>query len=153
MPLSGWLLLSAVLPLPAAAALSGDTHAMLLALTVLLLLVIVLSLYNRKLLYGNKIADSEQQVLKNLLDQYARGAFEVMTPQGGACFWLAATHPVDMRQVLERLLAERIVIAPGELFSQQGSWKQHLRLSFTLDWSKDIAQAVEQLSQAIRQSP
>jgi DNA-binding transcriptional MocR family regulator len=76
-----------------------------------------------------------------------------MTAQGGACFWLAATHPVDMRQVLERLLAERIVIAPGELFSQQGSWKQHLRLSFTLDWSKDIAQAVEQLSRAVRQSP
>lgn len=71
MPLSGWLLLSAVLPLPAAAALSGDTHAMLLALTVLLLLVIVLSLYNRKLLHNNKAADSEQQVLKNLLDQSA----------------------------------------------------------------------------------
>ncbi|MDO9347165.1 MAG: PLP-dependent aminotransferase family protein [Pseudomonas sp.] len=91
--------------------------------------------------------------MKNLLDEYAQGAFEVMTPQGGACFWLAATHPVDMRQVLERLLAKRIVIAPGELFSQQGSWKQHLRLSFTLDWSKDIAQAVEQLSHAVRQSP
>lgn len=91
--------------------------------------------------------------MKNLLDEYAQGAFEVMTPQGGACFWLAATHPVDMRQVLERLLAKRIVIAPGELFSQQGSWKQHLRLSFTLDWSKDIAQAVEQLSHAVHQSP
>jgi len=71
MPLSGWLLLSAVLPLPAAAALSGDTHAMLLALTVLLLLVIVLSLYSRKLLHNSKAADSEQQVLKNLLDQSA----------------------------------------------------------------------------------
>ena len=91
--------------------------------------------------------------MKNLLDQYARGAFEVMTPQGGACFWLAAMCPVDMRRVFEHLLVERIVIAPGELFSQQGSWKQYLRLSFTLDWSKDIAQAVEQLSQAIRQSP
>ncbi|WP_458375643.1 aminotransferase-like domain-containing protein [Pseudomonas pergaminensis] len=91
--------------------------------------------------------------MKNLLDEYAQGAFEVMTPQGGACFWLAATHPVDMRQVLERLLAKRIVIAPGELFSQQGSWKQHLRLSFTLDWSKDIAQAVKQLSHAVHQSP
>jgi DNA-binding transcriptional MocR family regulator len=91
--------------------------------------------------------------MKNLLDEYAQGTFEGMTPQGGACFWLAATHPVDMRQVLERLLAKRIVIAPGELFSQQGSWKQHLRLSFTLDWSKDIAQAVEQLSHAVHQSP
>jgi DNA-binding transcriptional MocR family regulator len=74
-------------------------------------------------------------------------------PQGGASFWLEVKHPVDMHRVFERLLAERIVIAPGELFSQQGAWKQHVRLSFTLDWSKDIAQAVEQLARAIRHSP
>lgn len=91
--------------------------------------------------------------MKALLDEHGKGAFEVMVPQGGACFWLEATHPVDMHRVFERLLAERIVIAPGELFSQQGAWKQHVRLSFTLDWSKHIAQAVEQLAQAIRHSP
>lgn len=71
MLLSGLLLSSAVVPLPATAALSGDTRTMLLALVVLLLLVIVLSLYNRKLLQSNKAADSEQQALKNLLDQSA----------------------------------------------------------------------------------
>ncbi|CRM67832.1 aminotransferase-like domain-containing protein [Pseudomonas sp. 58 R 12] len=91
--------------------------------------------------------------MKGLLDEHGKGAFEVQIPQGGACFWLEATHPVDMHRVFDRLLAERIVIAPGELFSQQGAWKQHVRLSFTLDWSKDIAQAVEQLARAIRQSP
>ena len=91
--------------------------------------------------------------LRSLLDEHSAGQFHVIPPQGGACFWLEATHPVDMRHVFERLLAQRIVIAPGELFSQQGAWKHHLRLSFTLDWSKDIAQAVQQLAQAIRHSP
>ncbi|ONH51443.1 DNA-binding transcriptional regulator, MocR family, contains an aminotransferase domain [Pseudomonas cedrina] len=91
--------------------------------------------------------------MKGLLDQHGNGAFHAMIPQGGACFWLEATQPVDMQRVFERLLAERIVIAPGELFSQQGAWRQHVRLSFTLDWSKDIVRAVAQLGQAIRQSP
>jgi len=58
-----------------------------------------------------------------------------------------------MGQVFERLLAQRVVIAPGQLFSPHGSWAQHVRLSYTLDWSKDIAQAVQLLAQAIRQSP
>lgn len=89
--------------------------------------------------------------LKALLD--AHDLWHVQAPQGGANFWLQAKRPVDMRQVFEHLLAQRIVIAPGELFSQQGTWQQHLRLSFTLDWSKDIAQAVQQLAQAMRQSP
>ncbi|MBC3240815.1 PLP-dependent aminotransferase family protein [Pseudomonas lurida] len=91
--------------------------------------------------------------MNTLLDEHSQGTFEVVMPQGGASFWLEAKHPVDMHRVFERLLAERIVIAPGELFSQQGAWKQHVRLSFTLDWSKDIAQAVEQLARAIRHSP
>ncbi|NVZ23715.1 aminotransferase-like domain-containing protein [Pseudomonas costantinii] len=91
--------------------------------------------------------------MKALLEAHDEGQWQVVIPQGGACFWLEATHSVDMRQVFERLLAERIVIAPGELFSLQGAWKHHVRLSYTLDWHKDIAQAVKQLAQAIRQSP
>ena len=41
------------------------------------------------------------------------------------------------------------MIAPGEIFSQQGACKHHLRLSFTLDWSKDIVLALQQLARAI----
>ncbi|TVT92165.1 PLP-dependent aminotransferase family protein [Pseudomonas sp. RGB] len=79
--------------------------------------------------------------------------WQVHRPHGGASFWLEASPAVDMRKVFERLQAERIVIAPGELFSQQGAWRHHLRLSYTLDWGKDIAQAVNLLAQAMRQSP
>lgn len=71
MPLSGWLLLSAVLPLPATAALSGNTHILLLALAVLVLLVVIISLYNRKLSRRNKVFAAEQQRLKSLLQQSA----------------------------------------------------------------------------------
>ncbi|MBM9484771.1 PLP-dependent aminotransferase family protein [Pseudomonas sp. ICBG1301] len=89
--------------------------------------------------------------LKALLEVH--DLWHVQVPQGGASFWLQARRPVQMRRVFESLLARRIVIAPGELFSQHGAWQQHLRLSFTLDWNKDIAQAVHQLAEAIRQSP
>jgi DNA-binding transcriptional MocR family regulator len=90
------------------------------------------------------------QQLQALLEQHGDGQLEVIVPQGGASFWLKAARPVDMRRVFERLLAERIVIAPGEIFSQQGAWQQHLRLSFTLDWDKNIGLAVQQLAQAIK---
>ncbi|NJJ59339.1 aminotransferase-like domain-containing protein [Pseudomonas sp. B14(2022)] len=89
--------------------------------------------------------------MKALLETH--GEWDVVEPHGGASFWLEARRPVDMGQVFERLLAQRVVIAPGQLFSPHGSWAQHVRLSYTLDWSKDIAQAVQLLAQAIRQSP
>ncbi len=87
--------------------------------------------------------------LHALLEEHGNGQWQLVVPQGGASFWLKAVRPIDMQPVFERLLAERIVIAPGEIFSQQGAWKQYLRLSYTLDWDKDIGHAVERLAQAI----
>ena len=87
--------------------------------------------------------------MKVLLQVHCAGQLQVVAPQGGATFWLEATRAVDMRRVFERLLGQGIVIAPGEIFSQQGACKHHLRLSFTLDWSKDIVLALQQLARAI----
>ncbi|PAU62737.1 GntR family transcriptional regulator [Pseudomonas sp. PICF141] len=87
--------------------------------------------------------------MKALLEEHGDGQLRIVAPQGGATFWLEARHSVDMRRVFERLLAQRIVIAPGEIFSQQGAWRHHVRLSYTLDWSKDIPLALKKLAQAI----
>ncbi|MBK5533616.1 PLP-dependent aminotransferase family protein [Pseudomonas sp. TH08] len=95
------------------------------------------------------LLEERMQRMKALLEEHGKGQWQVVVPQGGASFWLKTTHPVDMRRVFERLLAQRIVIIPGEVFSQQGYWKHHLRLSYTLEWNKDIAQALKQLAQAI----
>lgn len=90
-----------------------------------------------------------RQQLQTLLEEHGNDQWQVVAPQGGASFWLKAVRPIDMQRVFERLLAERIVIAPGEIFSQQGAWQQYVRLSYTVDWDKDIGHAVRQLAQAI----
>ncbi|MNO73333.1 putative HTH-type transcriptional regulator YjiR [compost metagenome] len=90
------------------------------------------------------------QQIKALLDVYSQGCLRITEPQGGASLWLQATRPVDMRRVFERLLAQGIVIAPGELFSQCGLWRSHLRLCCTVDWSKNIAFALQCLVEAIQ---
>jgi DNA-binding transcriptional MocR family regulator len=59
-------------------------------------------------------------------------------PQGGATIWLESVHRVDMARVFERLLEQRIVVTPGELFSVRGLHQQHLRISGTADWTQDI---------------
>ncbi|NWB99007.1 PLP-dependent aminotransferase family protein [Pseudomonas gingeri] len=87
--------------------------------------------------------------MRRLLHEYGEGQLRVTVPDGGATFWLEAARPVDMRRVFERLLARRIVIAPGEIFSLQGAWRHYLRLSYTIDWSKDVPHALKILVQAI----
>ncbi|AZD10529.1 hypothetical protein C4K26_5152 [Pseudomonas chlororaphis] len=91
--------------------------------------------------------------LQALLAEHTAEQLRVVTPAGGATLWAEATRPVEMLQVHERLLGQGIVIAPGQMFSQQGLWRHHLRLSFTLDWRQDIAGAVQRLARAIDQTP
>ncbi|MCU1765150.1 PLP-dependent aminotransferase family protein [Pseudomonas protegens] len=90
--------------------------------------------------------------LQQLLDEQAGGLLHAPLAAGGATLWVEARRPVPMTRVYERLLADGIVIAPGAIFSQQGLWQQHLRLSFTLDWSKDIQGALGQLARAVSQA-
>nr|BFD44377.1 PLP-dependent aminotransferase family protein [Pseudomonas sp. FFPRI_1] len=86
-----------------------------------------------------------------LLDGLPGQPLQAVPAAGGATLWVEAQRPVAMVRVYERLLAQGIVIAPGQIFSQQGLWSQHLRLSFTLDWSRDVAGAIHQLAQALDQ--
>lgn len=111
-------------------------------------------------LYGSRRIDQHTQVLRGLLhermtqmtrllQEHAADQLNVVAAAGGATLWAQSVHPVDMRRVFERLLAKGIVIAPGEMFSQQGLWRDCLRLSYTVDWSKDIGLAVKTLAAAI----
>lgn len=72
-------------------------------------------------------------------------------PQGGATIWLDSVHRVDMNRVFNRLLDQRIVIAPGELFSVRGLHQQSLCLSTTADWSQNIESMLVILKNALVQ--
>jgi len=76
--------------------------------------------------------------LSAMVEHYLGDDVGFQAPQGGATIWLNSLHRVDMGRVFERLLEQRIVIAPGELFSVRGLHQQSLRISGTADWSQDI---------------
>ena len=70
-------------------------------------------------------------------------------PAAGGAFWMSSTRAVDMRQVFQRLLAQQVVIAPGELFSVNGLHQQHLRLSHTFHGQPNVDVALSALSEAL----
>jgi DNA-binding transcriptional MocR family regulator len=76
--------------------------------------------------------------LTTLIERYLGEDVRFEHPQGGATIWLNNVHRVDMGRVFERLLEQRIVIAPGELFSVRGLHQQSLCLSGAADWSQNI---------------
>ncbi|KPW68958.1 GntR family transcriptional regulator [Pseudomonas syringae pv. broussonetiae] len=92
------------------------------------------------------------QSMTQQLDEQTGGALRYQVPEGGCGVWAESMHPVDMRQVFDRLLAQRIVITPGELFSLQNRYGQHLWVSYAIDWGQDPAARLAALGGALTQA-
>ncbi|MCQ6256612.1 PLP-dependent aminotransferase family protein [Pseudomonas sp. Q11] len=112
-------------------------------------------------LYSNGRIDQHLLVLRRLLREGAASTTQLLRerlgdslqwlePQGGATIWTRSSRHVDLRRVFQRLLAQRIVIAPGELFSLQGLYAQHMRLTHALGGSHDLDTALCALADALR---
>ncbi|WP_296187551.1 PLP-dependent aminotransferase family protein [Pseudomonas sp. UBA1879] len=86
-----------------------------------------------------------------LIDDFLGDDVTFERPQGGATIWLESKHRVDMGRVFERLLEQRIVIAPGELFSVRGLHQQSLCLSGAADWSQNIESMLVHVRNALVQ--
>ena len=73
----------------------------------------------------------QQQVtaFTTLLHTRLNERLQLTRSAGGACVWARARYPVDMRGVHEDLRRQRLLIAPGDIFSLQGHCHQHLRLN------------------------
>jgi len=98
-----------------------------------------------------RLLQDRMLALADLLHERTGETLHFNLPGGGAGIWAECVRPVDMRRVFDRLLKQRIFIAPGELFSLRGLHQQHLRISFAFDWNQDIASALDTLADALRQ--
>ncbi len=82
-------------------------------------------------LYSNGRIDQHLLILRRLLRESAVSTTQLLRerlgdslqwaePQGGATIWMQSTRQVDLRRVFHRLLAQRIVIAPGSCSASRG---------------------------------
>ncbi|WP_225920181.1 PLP-dependent aminotransferase family protein [Pseudomonas vanderleydeniana] len=88
--------------------------------------------------------------MTQLLQERLSDSLDFVPPQGGATVWARARRAVDMRQVFEQLLEQKIVIAPGELFSLQGLHRDCLRLSGTSNSHRHLDLALGPLGNTLR---
>jgi len=114
-------------------------------------------------LYQNGRIDQHLQELRRLLkeqatlmsqrlDEHLAEWVSYRMPVAGTTFWLSARQAVDMRQVFQHMLGQRVVIAPGELFSVSGLHQQHLRLSHSFDGQYNLDLALVELAQALKRA-
>jgi len=95
--------------------------------------------------------DARMDHLTTMVEDYLGEDFSFQRPRGGATLWLDCRYRVDMGRVFERLLEQRIVVAPGELFSVRGLHQQSLCLSGAADWEQNIESTMVLIRNAVVQ--
>jgi DNA-binding transcriptional MocR family regulator len=67
-------------------------------------------------------------------------------PAGGMVVWVAMPGRADASDLAERARSDRIVVAPGPMFSARGAYRSCLRINATT-WNPDIERAIARLGE------
>lgn len=70
---------------------------------------------------------------------------KVTRPLGGYVLWLELPTEFDAMVLYEEALAHQISVAPGNMFSPSGNYRNCLRLNAGLPWSSEIERAMQTL--------
>jgi DNA-binding transcriptional MocR family regulator len=71
-------------------------------------------------------------------------------PQGGFALWLELDRRVDTYQLYKKALKHGLGIAPGQIFSSQGKFKNCFRVSFGLPWGTKVDHGLRTLGELAR---
>lgn len=69
----------------------------------------------------------------------------VSRPKGGYVLWVELPAGTDSMRLYARALEHGITIGPGNMFTVQNSFKNHIRLNYSYPWSTEIETAVKTL--------
>lgn len=75
----------------------------------------------------------------------------IAKPQGGSVLWVRCRSHVNTGDFFHEAIAQGVSFAPGGIFSPSGKYQHYMRISFGVQWHKDIEQAINTLGQLVAQ--
>ncbi|WP_196157202.1 PLP-dependent aminotransferase family protein [Reinekea sp. G2M2-21] len=113
-------------------------------------------LYDRHLRQARLLYKQRSEQLRDFARLYFPEETRASSPKGGLVTWFEMPKKVDATALYHQCRELDIRIAPGELFSISGLYKNYFRLNFANEWSSEREAALktigEHLKQAIHQA-
>jgi DNA-binding transcriptional MocR family regulator len=102
-------------------------------------------------LYDRHLQKFRNELNKNLvrtihqIEQYFPQDTKITRPDGGLVIWVELPEHINAVQLQEAALDQGISIAPGEIFSAKGDYKNYIRISYCNIWDKKTEKALMKL--------
>ena len=88
--------------------------------------------------------------LRHWISEFFPKQTRVSNPEGGFILWLELPKQVDALVLYQEALTRRIAITPGILFSAQGQYKHHIRLSCGVVEGEKARRSIKLLGEMIK---
>ncbi|MDX1812103.1 MAG: PLP-dependent aminotransferase family protein, partial [Gammaproteobacteria bacterium] len=83
----------------------------------------------RTSLNAARIYQHRMELMRRSISQNFPASTRISNPQGGFLLWVELPESIDSVELYERAMEKKIAITPGLLFSAQGQYRHHVRLS------------------------
>ena len=109
--------------------------------------------YDRHLQVLRKTLRYNCERMRALIAEHFPEQVCISKPKGGSVLWLRCRSHVDTSRLFNQAIAQGINFAPGEIFSPSGKYKNFMRISYGVQWSEKIDQAVKVLGKLVYDYP
>ena len=109
--------------------------------------------YDRHLHVLRKTLRYNCERMRALIGQHFPEQVCISKPKGGSVLWVRCRSHVDTSQVFNYAVAQGVNFAPGEIFSPSGKYKNYMRISFGVQWSEKIDQAIQMFGKLVHDYP
>ena len=109
--------------------------------------------YDRHLQVLRKTLRYNCERMRALIAQYFPEQVCISKPKGGSVLWVRCRSHVDTSQFFKQAIAQGVNFAPGEIFSPSGKYKNYMRISYGVQWSEKIDQAIQVLGKLVHDYP
>lgn len=108
--------------------------------------------YDRHLRQARETYKRRSQHLVDLVSQHFPDGTRMSRPKGGLVAWVEVPESVNATDLYHRGRAQNLTIAPGEIFSASGQYRNCFRVNFAQGWSPERVKAIQTLGEWISES-
>lgn len=109
--------------------------------------------YDRHLQLLRKTLRYNCERMRALIAEYFPEQVCISKPQGGSVLWIRCRSHVDTSQFFKQAVAQGVNFAPGEIFSPSGKYKNYMRISYGVQWSERIDNAIQIIGKLVHDYP
>ena len=108
-------------------------------------------LYDRHLRQARSLYKQRSEQLRDMARLYFPDETLASSPKGGLVTWFEMPKKVDATALYHQCREMDIRIAPGELFSVSGLYRNYFRLTFANEWTGEREQALKIVGKHLKQ--